>query len=163
MNDDLISRQIISDYVQSHIQEINTGYGDLNKHTNEILRMIVAYIETMPPVNPQEPKTEKVIKMRDATPEERESVDKYIKSISKPTGVDFWDLEQEPKTGHWISFGIQGEVDGQIVQTFTCSECDAISIFRMASGNIVNGDLCPNCGCRMFEPQESEVSDADSD
>ena len=44
----------------------------------------------------QEPKTEKVIKMRDATPEERESIDKYIKSISKPTGVNFWDLEQEP-------------------------------------------------------------------
>lgn len=33
----------------------------------------------------QEPKTEKVIKMRDATPEEQE----YIKSISKPTGVEF--------------------------------------------------------------------------
>ena len=44
----------------------------------------------------QEPKIEKVIKMRDATPEERESIDKYVKSISKPTGVDFWDLEQEP-------------------------------------------------------------------
>lgn len=44
----------------------------------------------------QESKTEKVIKMRDATPEERELVDKYIKGISKPIGVDFWDLEQEP-------------------------------------------------------------------
>jgi len=43
----------------------------------------------------QEPKTEKVIKMRDATTEERESVDKYVKSISKPTGVNFWE-EQEP-------------------------------------------------------------------
>ena len=32
--------------------------------------------------------------MRDATPEERVSVDKYIKSISKPTGVDFRNLEQ---------------------------------------------------------------------
>lgn len=33
----------------------------------------------------------------DATPEERESVDKYVKSISKPTGVDFKALlEQEP-------------------------------------------------------------------
>ena len=51
--EDAISRQIISDYVQSHIQEINTGYGDLNKHTNEILRMIVDYIESMPPVTPQ--------------------------------------------------------------------------------------------------------------
>ena len=44
----------------------------------------------------QEPKAEKVIKMRDATPEERELIDKYIKSISKPTGVNFGALEQEP-------------------------------------------------------------------
>lgn len=41
----------------------------------------------------QEQKAKKVIKMRDATPEERESIDKYIKSISTTTGVDFWDLE----------------------------------------------------------------------
>lgn len=34
--------------------------------------------------------------MRDATPEERESTAKYIKSISKPTGVKFEALEQEP-------------------------------------------------------------------
>lgn len=36
------------------------------------------------------------IEMRDATPEERESVDKYIKSISTDTNVDFWDSEKEP-------------------------------------------------------------------
>lgn len=35
----------------------------------------------------------KVFKMRDATPEEQESIDKYIKSISKPTGINFWDLD----------------------------------------------------------------------
>ncbi len=34
--------------------------------------------------------------MRNATPEEQKSIDDYIKSISKPTGVNFWDLEQEP-------------------------------------------------------------------
>ena len=43
-----------------------------------------------------EQEEEKAIKMRDATSEEQKSVDDYIKSISKPTGVDFWDLEQEP-------------------------------------------------------------------
>lgn len=48
--EDVISRQIISDYVESHIQEINTGYGDLNKHTNRILRMIMEYIDKLPPV-----------------------------------------------------------------------------------------------------------------
>lgn len=43
----------------------------------------------------QDSKSVKVIKMREPTPEERESIDKYIKSISKPTVVSFWDLEQE--------------------------------------------------------------------
>ena len=37
--------------------------------------------------------------MRDATPEEQEAIDKYIKSISKPTGVNFWDLAD----GEYIS------------------------------------------------------------
>ena len=54
--EDAISRQIIYDYVESHIQEINTGYGDLNKHTNRILRMIMEYIDKLPSVAPQ-PKT----------------------------------------------------------------------------------------------------------
>lgn len=69
----------------------------------------------------------------------------------------------QPKTGHWISFGVQGEVDGQIVQVFTCSECGAISIFRMASGNIVNGDICPNCGAKMKSETEQGLSYADQD
>ena len=42
---------------------------------------------------------EKSFKMRDATPEEQESIDKYIKSISKPTGVNFWNLAD----GEYIS------------------------------------------------------------
>ena len=82
----------------------------------------------------QEPKTEKVVKMRDATPEERESVNKYIKSISKPTGVDFWDLEQEPKTGHWI-------FDEILDKHYYCSECKSMGVDYW--------DYCPNCGARM--------------
>ena len=59
-------------------------------------------------------------------------------------------VKPQEKKGHWISFGVQGEMDGgQIVQAFTCSECGTISIFRMRSGNIVNGDICPNCGAKM--------------
>jgi len=45
---ELVDRQIIADYVHSHIQEINTGYGDLNQHTNRILRMIEDYIDNVP-------------------------------------------------------------------------------------------------------------------
>jgi len=37
----------------------------------------------------------KAIKMRDATPEERASIAKYINNISKPTVVSFENLEQE--------------------------------------------------------------------
>lgn len=41
---------------------------------------------------------EGVIKMREATTEELESVNNYIKSISKPTGVNIWDeIENEKK------------------------------------------------------------------
>lgn len=47
---ELVDRQIIADYVHSHIQEINTGYGDLNQHTNRILRMIEDYIEKAPTI-----------------------------------------------------------------------------------------------------------------
>lgn len=54
-----------------------------------------------------------------------------------------------PKMGRWYSTGIQGEIDGQIIKSFICSECSAISVFRMAEGKIVNGDLCPNCGAKM--------------
>lgn len=93
-----------------------------------------------------EPKTEKVNKMRDATPEERESVDKYVKSISKPTGVNFEALlEQEPKTGHWITtrtFMHDGE--------YYCDKC------KCDAPNNEKWDYCPNCGCSMFEPRESE-------
>ena len=60
----------------------------------------------------------------------------------------------QPKIGHWINIGSEGEIDGQIVQSFSCSECGAISIFRIGYKRPINSDLCPNCGCRMVEPQE---------
>lgn len=59
----------------------------------------------------------------------------------------------QPKIGRWYSTTIQGKIDGQIVKAFVCSECGAISVFRMADGKIVNGDLCPNCGAKMQEAE----------
>ena len=65
------------------IRRIYARYVEIvTENENEALDMAIKALE-------QEP-------MRDATPEERESIDKYIKSISKPTGVDFWNSEQEP-------------------------------------------------------------------
>lgn len=60
----------------------------------------------------------------------------------------------QPKMGHWINDVIQGEIDGQIVKAFICSECGAISVFRITDGKIVNGDLCPNCCAKMTESEE---------
>ena len=56
---------------------------------------------------------------------------------------------EERKVGYWINDAIQGEIEGQIVKAFICSECGAISVFRTTGGKIVNGDLCPNCGAEM--------------
>ena len=69
--------------------ELEAIYMSLSEEKKKAIDMAIKALE-------QEPKTEKVIKMRDATPEEQEAIDKYIKSISKPTGVNFGALEQEP-------------------------------------------------------------------
>lgn len=83
---DLISRADLLDMVE----DMTDQFGVKHRVITE------GMISLLPSVKPQEPKTEKVIKMRDATPEEQEAIAKYIKSISKPTGVNFWALEQEP-------------------------------------------------------------------
>ena len=48
-------------------------------------------------------------------------------------------LEQEPKTGHWI------DID-EGFSPCECSECESVEFIK--------SKYCPNCGARMFEPQE---------
>ena len=149
---DAISRQIISDYVQSHIQEINTGYGDLNKHTNEILRMIVDYIESMPPVNPQP-------KLCDDAIDRVEAI-KIASGYCHPANIpkELAKLPpvnpQEPKTGHckdckYFEYDSVAKVDGipLIVAHEICS--------RWGDGCKTREDGY----CFLFEPQESEVEE----
>lgn len=61
-------------------------------------------------------------------------------------------LEQEPKTGHWItiSHGFPAE------PTSVCSECGFDRDFYIRTRGFDKIKYCPNCGCRMIEPQESE-------
>lgn len=54
-------------------------------------------------------------------------------------------LEQESKTGHWI----ESRCD-----MYICSECN--HVYTDLSGERYGMHYCPNCGCRMVEPQESE-------
>lgn len=53
---------------------------------------------------------------------------------------------QEPKTGHWISTETKG-VRYAFWCRYKCSLCGGLSD---------RTNFCPNCGCRMVEPQESE-------
>ena len=48
---------------------------------------------------------------------------------------------KQQKTGHWI-------FDEILDRNYYCSECKSMGVDYW--------DYCPNCGCRMVEPQESE-------
>ena len=69
---------------------------------------------------------------------------------------DLLPVTQEPKTGHWIKYGIQrcGE------QHYQCTSCGYYINFGQW-GELYTKEFkyCPNCGAKMIEPQESEVSD----
>ncbi len=76
------------------------------------------------------------------TDKEKEMVDNSYKAIF----LDVYSMMANkikngtplPK-GHWIYKNLKGQF---------CSACDKQSIWKF--------DYCPNCGCRMVEPQESE-------
>ena len=53
---------------------------------------------------------------------------------------------QEPKTGHWI------DMTSGYAFNDKCSKCGYIVNIQF----IDEYKYCPNCGCRMVEPQESE-------
>ena len=68
--------------------------------------------------------------------------------------------EQEPKTGHWIDTKeISISVKGHILHEVICSECSGISFFRAMGNKYIGANICPNCGARMVEPQESEETE----
>lgn len=64
-------------------------------------------------------------------------------------------LEQEPKIGHWIAQDIHN-----CHTDFKCSECGYIHSFMHIYGEpTADYTYCPNCGAKMFESQESEVTE----
>lgn len=66
-------------------------------------------------------------------------------------------VNSQPKTGHWIE---EDMFDGDVA--YRCSECN--ELFWIESGTPKDNEFnfCPKCGKRWVEPQESEVTDADS-
>jgi hypothetical protein len=55
-------------------------------------------------------------------------------------------LEQEPKTGHWINRGKQGEVL-PFYMRYECSMCGETAD---------KSNYCPNCGAKMAESEGKE-------
>ena len=53
-------------------------------------------------------------------------------------------VQPKPKTGRWI-------FDEILDRNYYCSECKSMGVDYW--------DYCPYCGCRMVEPQESEVKE----
>jgi len=70
----------------------------------------------------------------------QEEFNDYIQTLNK---IMNW-LEQEPKTGHWRHY------EGMLI----CSECGTEfydDIMEYCGDDVPK--CCPNCGCRMVEPQ----------
>ena len=57
-------------------------------------------------------------------------------------------LEQEPKTGHWRAI-----YQGEEIIDYRCTKCEFGNTFGKSTYRM---NYCPNCGCHMVEPQESE-------
>ena len=86
--------------------------------------------------------------MKERTPEiAKEYLEHYKRAKYGMMPEWVWDmaikaLEQTPKTGHWMR---------QVIG-YRCSNC---TLCTNEKGRLTY-NYCPNCGCRMVEPHESE-------
>ena len=71
-----------------------------------------------------------------------------VSDLCRDTANLLEELEQEPKTGHWIE-----QIDHEEnCRTLICSNCDRPALHDEDS--IWKHKFCPHCGCAMVEPQE---------
>ena len=63
--------------------------------------------------------------------------------------LDLEKAEQEHKSGKWNEYYTSQKGNN----VFNCKECGHTFIVTQGKDNM---NYCPNCGCRMVEPQESE-------
>lgn len=109
------------------VLDINESHhGQMSNHINH---QIWQEIKDLQSVNPQEPKY----------------CDRNICIKNEYNGIGCDECEvtksQEPKTGHWTHDGSHWK------NRFICSECNN-KLYDEPT------NYCPNCGCRMVEPQE---------
>ncbi len=145
--EDAISRQAAIDEIrfgQSYTSKISpTGKLEyLHDKENEALEEAVERIKDLPSVN-AEPCLDAISRQAVIKAiydnEERLNIAQAVRDLPSVN-------PQEPKTGHWIE-----DVDRYDREYIGCSECGAWFF-----GRDEKWKYCPNCGCRMVEPQESE-------
>ena len=124
------------------LKEMQTYYDDCAQ-TSEYTRLgfetAIDVVKSLPPINPQEPKY----------------CDRNICVSNEYNGIGCNECEvtksQKPKTGHWIA------IDEEPHEDYECDNCGyTISTYTANIEPHTEYKYCPNCGCRMVEPQESE-------
>lgn len=80
--------------------------------------------------------------MREATKEELESVDKYIKKISKSIGINFFSIDED--IDHIKKAVNKSNIKDAVYKDgiFVCPNCET-STFPLA---LYDGDYCIKCG-----------------
>lgn len=68
-------------------------------------------------------------------------------------------LDQREKMGKWIDEA--DKIDAQFGRhTYKCSECGRYAEYFVSGTEVwwdrIKPNFCPNCGCHMIKPQESE-------
>ena len=93
--------------------------------------------------------------IRNGRNDEQKPVSHFADNLRECVREELPPVNPQVKTGHWIEErNDYGEVTG-----WHCDKCYEDSGFTTTC----KWDFCPSCGAMMIEPQESEVSDADSD
>ena len=86
-----------------------------------------------------------MIRDRDCrTDAERDVMNMAINSVKTEQADEFI----PKRTGHWIVHEHAEEFYGRGVDNYECDNCGDWYLNKT--------NFCPNCGCRMIEPQESE-------
>lgn len=135
---DCISREDAIQAMQDKAKKIT------NEDTINGLCGAVAILFDLPSVTPQEPQTFKWCTDCKEYDQGKHCCHRWSKVIRDTVE----EMQQEPKTGHWIK-----SRDCYGNNHFTCPFCGHDIATK---ADIWNDNYCSNCGCRMIEPQESE-------
>lgn len=134
-NKEAIYRQDVLDLAKKGVLVSNGNYESVCKAINEL-----------PPVNPIEPCGDAI---------DRAKAIKVASGYCHPANVakelaNLPPVTPQPKTGQWV------ENDRGISICSCCGKDKYEDIDGSIYDDVWFPNYCPNCGCRMVEPQESE-------